>query len=89
MGQTISSIDIVLISVLLCATAKEGKEGGIETVVPPPGSQPGDRIYFKGFEGELGQVHFEYILITDVTPEAQLNPKRKMCVVPSHYRALY
>ena len=34
---------------LLCATAKEGKEGGgVEFVLPPAGSQPGERIYFEG-----------------------------------------
>jgi aminoacyl tRNA synthase complex-interacting multifunctional protein 1 len=36
-------------AMLLCASAKDGKdEGGIEFVLPPPGSQPGERIYFEG-----------------------------------------
>jgi len=42
-------------AMLLCASAKDGKdEGGIEFVLPPPGTQPGERIYFEGekFESE-------------------------------------
>lgn len=36
-------------AMLLCASAKEGKEGGgVEFVLPPAGSQPGERIYFEG-----------------------------------------
>lgn len=36
------------------ATSKDGKEGGIEIIQPPPNSKPGDRIYFEGpeYEGE-------------------------------------
>lgn len=35
------------------ATSKDGKEGGIEIIQPPPNSKPGDRIYFEGpdYEG--------------------------------------
>jgi aminoacyl tRNA synthase complex-interacting multifunctional protein 1 len=34
---------------VLCASAKDGKDaGGIEFVSPPEGSQPGERIYFEG-----------------------------------------
>jgi hypothetical protein len=36
----------------LQATSKEGKDGGIELIQPPPGSQPGDRVYFEGQEFE-------------------------------------
>lgn len=43
---------VVSNGMLLCASSKEGKDGGIETVVPPPGSQPGDKIFFEGFEGK-------------------------------------
>ncbi|MBW0553421.1 hypothetical protein O181_093136 [Austropuccinia psidii MF-1] len=52
-------------AMVLCATAKDKKEGerNIELVAPPPGSQPGDRVYFEGFEKE--------------TPLEQLNPKKK------------
>jgi len=51
---------------VLCATHKDGKEGGIEIVDPPKGSKPGDRVYF---EGEKYQ---------DVEPLPQLNPKKKI-----------
>lgn len=38
-------------AMVLCATSRDGKEtGGVEFVNPPPGSQPGDRVYFEGFE---------------------------------------
>ena len=33
---------------LLCASSKDGKDAGIEFVLPPDGSQPGERIYFEG-----------------------------------------
>jgi len=57
---------LVSYAMLLCASSKDGKdtEGGIEFVLPPAGSQPGERIYFEGFE--------------TATPEAQLNPKKKV-----------
>ena len=36
-------------AMLLCASSKAGKEeGGVEFVLPPEGSQPGERIYFEG-----------------------------------------
>jgi tRNA-binding EMAP/Myf-like protein len=36
-------------AMLLCATAAGGKEdGGVQFVLPPEGSQPGERIYFEG-----------------------------------------
>lgn len=52
-------------AMVLAATSKDGKggAGSVELVAPPPGSQPGDRIYFEGFE--------------DQTPIEQLNPKKK------------
>ncbi|WRT69296.1 methionine-tRNA ligase, beta subunit [Kwoniella shivajii] len=54
-------------AMLLCASSKEGKEeGGVEFVLPPDGSQPGERIYFEGEKYE------------NATPEAQLNPKKKV-----------
>ncbi|ORY92391.1 hypothetical protein BCR35DRAFT_285723 [Leucosporidium creatinivorum] len=40
-------------AMVLCASAKEGKEGGIEFVDPPAGSVPGDRVYFEGFEDKV------------------------------------
>lgn len=49
---------------LLCATAKEGKDGGVEPVVPPSGSEVGDRIEVEGYEG--------------LAPLEQLNPKKKI-----------
>lgn len=48
-------------AMVLCATTAEGK---VEFVTPPEGSQPGDRIFFEGFEGQ--------------EPEAVLNPKKKI-----------
>ncbi|KAI0216906.1 G4 quadruplex nucleic acid binding protein [Massospora cicadina] len=48
-------------AMVLCATSSEGK---VEFVTPPEGSQPGDRVYFDGFEGQ--------------EPEAVLNPKKKI-----------
>ena len=52
-------------AMVLAATSKDGKggSGSVELVAPPPGSQPGDRIYFEGFE--------------DQSPIEQLNPKKK------------
>ena len=36
-------------AMLLCASSKEGKEeGGVEFVLPPEGSQAGERVYFEG-----------------------------------------
>lgn len=51
---------------LLCATHKDGKDGGVEPVYPPEGSQPGDKVWVEGFEGR--------------EPEAVLNPKKKVSV---------
>lgn len=51
-------------AMILCATAKEGKEGGIEPIYPPEGTQPGDRIDVEGYEG--------------MAPLEQLNPKKKV-----------
>ncbi len=36
----------------LQATSKDGKEAGIEIIQPPPGSKPGERIYFEGAKFE-------------------------------------
>ncbi|KAL5520116.1 hypothetical protein ACEPAG_1776 [Sanghuangporus baumii] len=49
-----------------CAISKDGKETGIELVQSPPGSKPGDRVYF---EGET---------FINTTPLSQLNPKKKI-----------
>ncbi|KIR28617.1 methionine-tRNA ligase, beta subunit [Cryptococcus deuterogattii LA55] len=54
-------------AMLLCASSKDGKEeGGVQFVLPPEGSQPGERIYFEGEKYE------------NATPEPQLNPKKKV-----------
>ncbi|KAK8844030.1 methionine-tRNA ligase, beta subunit [Kwoniella newhampshirensis] len=54
-------------AMLLCASSKDGKtEGGVEFVLPPAGSQPGEKIYFEGEKYE------------NATPEPQLNPKKKV-----------
>jgi aminoacyl tRNA synthase complex-interacting multifunctional protein 1 len=46
------------------ATSPDGKDGGVEFVNPPPGSQPGDRVFFEGFQ--------------DKTALELLNPKKKI-----------
>ncbi|GBC06677.1 hypothetical protein RclHR1_00070044 [Rhizophagus clarus] len=48
-------------AMVLAATSAEGK---VELVDPPPGSKPGDKAYFEGFE--------------EGTPEPVLNPKKKV-----------
>jgi len=53
-------------AMVLCATSKDGKEGGIEIIQPPPNSKPGDKVYFDGPEYE------------DRVPLSQLNPKKKI-----------
>lgn len=70
---------------LLCASSKEGKEeGGVEFVLPPEGSQPGERVFFEGkkYEGKpFMRSSSERVLIyvgTGAQPEAQLNPKKKI-----------
>ena len=47
-------------AMLLCASSKEGKEGGgIEFVLPPAGSVAGERVYFEGekYESEFCILH--------------------------------
>ncbi|KAG8214493.1 hypothetical protein J3R82DRAFT_9549, partial [Butyriboletus roseoflavus] len=53
-------------AMVLAATSKEGKEGGVELIQPPPGSKPGERVYFEGPEYENAQ------------PVSQMNPKKKI-----------
>jgi len=53
-------------AMVLAASAKEGKDQGIELVQPPPNSKPGDKVYFEGPEYE------------NATPLSQLNPKKKI-----------
>ncbi|KAF8630863.1 hypothetical protein AX17_005222 [Amanita inopinata Kibby_2008] len=53
-------------AMVLCATSRDGKEGGIELIQPPPNSKPGDRVYFEGPEFESS------------APLSQLNPKKKI-----------
>ncbi|KIY46507.1 nucleic acid-binding protein [Fistulina hepatica ATCC 64428] len=53
-------------AMVLCATSKDGKEGGIELIQPPPGSKSGERVYFEGADFE------------NATPLVQLNPKKKI-----------
>jgi len=49
------------LAMVLCACDAEHTK--VELLVPPEGSQPGEKVYFEGFEGE---------------PDAQLNPKKKV-----------
>ncbi|GAA5836105.1 hypothetical protein JCM3766R1_001967 [Sporobolomyces carnicolor] len=51
-------------AMVLCATSSDGKDGGVEFVNPPAGSQPGDRVFFEGFE--------------DKAALDLLNPKKKI-----------
>lgn len=53
-------------AMLLCATAKEGKEGGVEPIYPPEEAEIGERIEVEGYEG--------------LEPLEQLNPKKKVSV---------
>ncbi|KAH7885383.1 hypothetical protein F5I97DRAFT_2033029 [Phlebopus sp. FC_14] len=53
-------------AMVLAATSKDGKEGGVELIQPPPGSKPGERVYFEGPEYENAQ------------PLSQMNPKKKI-----------
>ena len=39
-------------SVIVQATSKEGKDGGIELVKPPENSKIGDKVYFEGSDYE-------------------------------------
>lgn len=50
---------IKLCAMVLCAS----QDDKVEFVNPPPGSQPGDKIFFEGYDAE---------------PEKQLNPKKKI-----------
>lgn len=53
-------------AMLLCASSPDGKDGGVEFVLPPEGAKAGDRVYFEGEQFE------------NATPEPQLNPKKKV-----------
>jgi len=53
-------------AMVLAASSKEGKGGGVELIQPPPGSKPGERVYFEGPEYE------------DAQPLSQMNPKKKI-----------
>lgn len=53
-------------AMLLCASQKDNKDGGVEFVLPPAGAKAGDRVYFEGEQYENAQ------------PEAVLNPKKKV-----------
>jgi glutamyl-tRNA synthetase len=48
-------------AMVLCASSADHTK--VELIVPPEGSQPGDKVYFEGYEGE---------------PDAQLNQKKKV-----------
>ncbi|KAH7909024.1 hypothetical protein BJ138DRAFT_1156252 [Hygrophoropsis aurantiaca] len=53
-------------AMVLCASSKDGKDAGIELIQPPPGSKPGERVYFEGPDYE------------NATPVSQMNPKKKI-----------
>ncbi|KAF7299042.1 hypothetical protein MIND_00852500 [Mycena indigotica] len=56
-------------AMVLCATSKEGKEGGIELIQPPANSKPVIVVFVKSRPTSLD---------VDATPLAQLNPKKKI-----------
>lgn len=65
---------------LLCASAKEGKEGGgVEFVLPPAGSQPGERIYFEGekYESEF-YIPFRTTSLSSFLDWSSLHTGRRM-----------
>jgi len=49
---------------ILCASSRDGKDAGVEPILPPEGSSVGDRVYIEGFEG--------------MEPLDVLNPKKKI-----------
>jgi hypothetical protein len=49
--------------VIFCASEVMSGAVQVELVDPPSGTQPGERVFVEGFEGE---------------PDAQLNPKHKV-----------
>lgn len=53
-------------AMVLAATSKDGKDGGVELIQPPPGCKPGERVFFEGPDYENAQ------------PLAQMNPKKKI-----------
>ncbi|KAG1818433.1 uncharacterized protein BJ212DRAFT_1345513 [Suillus subaureus] len=53
-------------AMVLAATSKDGKDGGVELIQPPPGCKPGERVYFEGPDYE------------NALPLAQMNPKKKI-----------
>ena len=57
----------------LKASAKEGKDQGIELVQPPPNSKPGDRVYFEGPEYESTDNRFlPTVAFSDVVSMCQM-----------------
>jgi len=57
----------------LKASAKEGKDHGIELVQPPPNSKPGDRVYFEGPEYEsTDNQSLSIIAFSDVVSMCQM-----------------
>lgn len=70
-------------AMVLCATSKDGKDGGIEFVKPPAGSKPGERVYFDGeYEGQppsfaSWRLYTQSLCIAGVALP-QLNPKKKI-----------
>ncbi|KAF8415464.1 hypothetical protein L210DRAFT_3586160, partial [Boletus edulis BED1] len=85
-------------AMVLAATSKDGKEGGIELIQPPPDSKPGERVYFEGPEYENAQPKiFETIqpgfTTLDTREAAWVNPGTKsvhrirtkdgVCVAPT------
>lgn len=66
------------------ATSKDGKDGGVELIQPPPGCKPGDRVYFEGPDYESAKMFLGLrsvcsdCFISDAQPLSQMNPKKKI-----------
>lgn len=49
-----------VLSSIMQATSKEGKEGGIELVKPPENSKIGDKVYFEGPDYDSERAFLSY-----------------------------
>ena len=52
----------------------------VELVDPPPGSEPGDRVYVEGFDGEPdSQMNPKHKIFEQVVPDLLTNAERQAC----------
>ncbi|KAL1407546.1 G4 quadruplex nucleic acid binding protein [Vanrija albida] len=64
-------------AMLLCASSKDGKDGGVEFVLPPLARSPATASTLRARSMRVSTTPWAQ-LTTDATPEAQLNPKKKV-----------